>query len=176
MRSFFDTNILVYLFDEDAPAKKAKAQLLLKEEVEAGRATLSPQVLQEFYVVVTRKLAKPLSLDSAEQAVLNLAALNTIQVDSALVLAAIARNRQEGFSFRDSLIIETALACGTKRLFTEDLQNGQIIQEMLIENPFMALPVEEKSNIPPRSKRSSMTFLIVLRFFHIISIQFPTKH
>ena len=91
-------------------------------------------------MVVTRKLAKPLPLDSAEQAVRNLVALNTVQVDTALVLAAIARNRQQGFSFWDSLIIETALACGAKHLFSEDLQNGQIIQEMLIENPFLALP------------------------------------
>ncbi|MGA7877556.1 MAG: PIN domain-containing protein [Desulfoferrobacter sp.] len=152
MRSFFDTNVLVYLFDEDASAKKARAQLLLQEEVEAGRATLSTQVLQEFYVVVTRKLAKPLPLDLAEQAVRNLAALNTIQVDTALVLAAIARNRQQGFSFWDSLIIETALASGAKHLFSEDLQNGQIIQEMQIQNPFLALPVEETDDNPTDPK------------------------
>jgi predicted nucleic acid-binding protein len=56
MRTFFDTNILVYLFDADADEKKAQATARFETEVAAGRALLSTQVLQEFYVVVTRKL------------------------------------------------------------------------------------------------------------------------
>jgi predicted nucleic acid-binding protein len=59
MRSFFDTNVLVYLFDEDSAKRKARAQVVLEQESEAGRAVLSTQVLQEFFVTVTRKLASP---------------------------------------------------------------------------------------------------------------------
>ena len=114
MRSFFDTNILVYLFDEDTPEKKAKAQALFEQEVMAGGAVLSTQVLQEFYVAVTRKLAKPLPPDTAEQVVRNLTALPVVQIDTAMVLAAIIRNRLQGFSFWDALIIETALTGGAK--------------------------------------------------------------
>lgn len=55
MRSFFDTNILVYLFDEDFPEKKAQAQALLEKETKNGKTLVSTQVLQEFYVTVTRK-------------------------------------------------------------------------------------------------------------------------
>ena len=62
MRSFFDTKVLVYLFDDDAPEKQRRAQQLLQDEVGQGRAILSTQVLQEFYVTVTRKLASPLGI------------------------------------------------------------------------------------------------------------------
>ena len=55
---FVDTNVLVYLFDTDAPDKKAVAEGILREH---SRVRLSTQVLQEFYVAVTRKLRKPLS-------------------------------------------------------------------------------------------------------------------
>ncbi|MDX1251707.1 MAG: PIN domain-containing protein [Gammaproteobacteria bacterium] len=136
MRSFFDTNVLVYLFDEDAPEKKAKAQALLRQEVGEGRATLSTQVLQEFYVAVTRKLAQPLPAEVAERAVRDLAALPLLQVDVSLIQAAIRRCRKSGFSFWDALVIETALAGGVARLLTEDLQHGQVIDGMKVENPF----------------------------------------
>lgn len=136
MRSFFDTNVLVYLFDEDAPEKKAKAQVLLKQEVDEGRAMLSTQVLQEFYVAVTRKLAEPLPTDVAERVVRDLAVLPLSQVDVPLIQAAIRRCRRSGFSFWDALIIETALAGGAACLYTEDLQHGQVIDGMKVENPF----------------------------------------
>ncbi len=67
MRTFFDSNVLVYLFDEDYPEKKAQAQALLEKETENGRILLSTQVLQEFYVTVTRKLELPLSPEKAEE-------------------------------------------------------------------------------------------------------------
>ncbi len=57
MKVFFDTNILVYLFDAGAPAKQRLARSLLDRHTRAGETLLSTQVLQEFYVAVTRKLA-----------------------------------------------------------------------------------------------------------------------
>jgi predicted nucleic acid-binding protein len=136
MSSFFDTNILVYLFDGDAPDKRSRAQELLEREVAGGRAILSTQVLQEFYVAVTRKLSEPLSAEVAEQAVRDLAALPVTQVDARMVLSAIGRSRSMKFSFWDALIIEAALASGARRLLTEDLQHGQEIEGVRIENPF----------------------------------------
>lgn len=137
MRAFFDTNILVYLFDEDAPEKKALAQKLFERETDAGRAILSVQVLQEFYVTVTRKLANPLSPEIAENVVRNLTALPLITIDATLVLTAIGKSRLLGFSFWDALIITAAITGGAAHLFTEDLQHGQIIDGMLIKNPFV---------------------------------------
>jgi predicted nucleic acid-binding protein len=94
-------------------------------------------VLQEFYVAVTRKLADPLPSEVAENVVRNLTELPMIQIDSTLVLSAIGKSRLLGFSFWDSLIIAAALYGGAECLFTEDLQHGQIVDGMRIENPFI---------------------------------------
>ena len=136
MRVFFDTNILVYLFDADAAAKKEQARARFETEASAGRVLLSTQVLQEFYVAVTRKLSVPLETETAETVVRNLSALPVIGIDADRIISAIGRTRRMQLSFWDALIIETALAGGADRLLTEDLQHGQIIDGLQIENPF----------------------------------------
>lgn len=136
MRSFLDTNVLVYSLDEDVPAKKGVAERLIAEESEAGRASLSTQVLQEFYVVVTRKLKRPLSPERAESAVRALSVLPVVQIDPPLILAAIGRARRYRLSFWDSLIVEAALAGGATTLYSEDLRDGLQIDGLTIRNPF----------------------------------------
>jgi len=137
MRVFFDTNILVYLFDADAAEKKKRACFLFESEASAGRAVLSTQVLQEFYVVVTRKLAVPLDPKAAEDIVRNLSVLPIVPIDTDRILSAIGRSRRMQFSFWDALIIEAALAAGAKRLLSEDLHHGEVIDSLKIENPFI---------------------------------------
>ena len=137
MRSFFDTNVLVYLFDKDAPEKQARARVLLQNESEAGQVVLSTQVLQEFYVAVTRKLATPLQHAEAEQAVRHFATLPVAQIETSLILNAIQRSYLLRLSFWDALIVSTALRSGAGRLLTEDLQHGRVIEGMRIENPFL---------------------------------------
>ena len=137
MRTFFDTNILVYLFDADAGKKKETASYIFQKEASAGRALLSTQVLQEFYVVVTRKLQEPLEPDSAEGVVRDLSCLPVVTINSDSVLSAIGRSRKMVLSFWDALIIETALVGGASRIITEDLQHGQVIDGLQIENPFL---------------------------------------
>lgn len=136
MLSFLDTNVLVYLFDDSAPKKKAKAQEILKSADSEGSALLSTQVLQEFYVSVTKKLAVPLPAEVAERAVIDLAALPLVQVDLPMILAAVRLNQDMNLSFWDALIVAAALAGGAERLFSEDLQDGQEIDGLRIENPF----------------------------------------
>jgi predicted nucleic acid-binding protein len=136
MRVFFDTNILVYLFDADAAHKKEQARERFEAEAFAGQVLLSTQVLQEFYVAVTRKLSVPLEAETAAAVVRNLSALPIMGIDADRILAAIGRSRRLQLSFWDALIIETALAGGADRLLTEDLQHGQIIDGLQIENPF----------------------------------------
>jgi predicted nucleic acid-binding protein len=138
MRYFFDTNILVYLFDEDNPDKKGRAQMLLEEETEAGQVLLSTQVLQEFYVAVTRKLAVPLSPEKAEDVVCQLIMLPLVEINRRHILGAIARSRNLQCSFWDALIIEAAISGGAGILLTEDLQHGQTIGSLEIQNPFLA--------------------------------------
>jgi predicted nucleic acid-binding protein len=117
-RSFFDTNVLVYLFDNAEPEKKARAQEVLEREVEAGRATLSTQVLQEFYVNVTGKLTSPLPSEVAEARVRDFSRLPLVRVNASLILAAIARSRRMTLSFWDALIVEAALSAGADRWLT----------------------------------------------------------
>lgn len=135
-RPFLDSNVVVYLFDEDAPEKKEVAARIFEEQRSAQRLLLSTQVLQEFYVTVTRKLAQPLAPDTAEQAVRDLAMLPVVGVDSDLVLSAVARSQSLGFSLWDALIVEAALVGGADVLLTEDLQDGQVIDRLRVENPF----------------------------------------
>jgi predicted nucleic acid-binding protein len=136
MRSFFDTNILVYLFDDDAPDKKLRAQSLLEKETAAGRALLSTQVFQEFYVTVTQKLTVPLSSDNAEEVIRRLMALPHVEINSRHILGAIQKSQKFRLSFWDALIIEAAITGGADVLFTEDLQHGQVIEQLKIQNPF----------------------------------------
>ena len=136
MKSFIDTNVLVYLFDLDAPDKKAIAQQILQTEGVAGNLLLSTQVLQEFYVTVTRKLTQPLKSDTALEVVQRLVVLPLVIVDAALIVSAIRRSQKESVLFWDSLIIDAALKGGAQRLWSEDLQHGRTISGMRIENPF----------------------------------------
>ncbi len=137
---FFDTNILVYLFDGDAPAKRDRAREVFGREVESGRFVTSTQVLQEFYVAVTRKLTLPLSSEEAEDAVAALIELPVTPVNPRLILQGIRRAREMQVSFWDALIIEAALVAGAGRLMTEDLQHGRDVDGLRIVNPFVSEP------------------------------------
>jgi predicted nucleic acid-binding protein len=136
-RTFLDSNILVYLFDNDSKAKQGRARELLELEGAGENTVISTQVLQEFYVTVTRKLAKPLEPKPALAAVMALASLPVVQIYTDTVLSAIRRSQSDQLSFWDALIVQAALEGGCKRLFTEDLQHGRMIDELQIENPFL---------------------------------------
>jgi predicted nucleic acid-binding protein len=129
--------VLVYLFDNREPRKKLRAQSVFAEEAGGGRAMVSTQVLQEFYWAVTRKLASPLPEEVAGERVRDFARLPLVRVHEAIILAAIERSREMSFSFWDALIVEAALTGGADRLLTEDLQHGQKIEGLRVENPFL---------------------------------------
>ncbi len=137
MKSFVDSNVVVYLFDQDSPKKKAAAQRILQTEASVGNILLSTQVLQEFYVTVTRKLAKPLKPETALEAVTRFSAFPLVIVDMPLILSAIRRSQKDSISFWDSLVIDAALKGGAQRLWSEDLQHGRMVNGMRIENPFL---------------------------------------
>lgn len=136
-RVFLDTNVLVYLFDTDTPAKQRRVQELLSNRELRARLILSTQVLQEFYVSVTRKLATPLGLEAAFQAVQDLAAFPVVQIDTPLILLAIQRSGKTKISFWDALIVEAALVTGATVLYSEDFQDGAVFGRVRVMNPFM---------------------------------------
>jgi predicted nucleic acid-binding protein len=137
-RAFFDSNVLVYLFDEGAPDKQARARELFDEHARTGRIVVSPQVLQEFYVTVTRKLSRPVLPEDALATVTQLSAFPVVPVDSATVLRAIRLHQSASLSFWDALIIQAALEGNCTRVFSEDLQDQRRFGGLTIENPFAA--------------------------------------
>ena len=136
MKTFFDTNILVYLFDTGSPDKRRKARAIFRNHAEAGDILLSTQVLQEFYVAVTRKLARSLDTQAAAAAVASFAELPLVQIDSKLILAAIHRSRNSQLSFWDALIVQAAIEGHAGTLYSEDMQHGQMHDGLRVANPF----------------------------------------
>jgi len=136
-KSFFDTNVLVYLFAPDAPEKRSRARQILARAASDAELVVSVQVLQEFFVTVSRLALEPLSSEAAEEEIRRFCAFEVVRADEALVLAGIARTRASKISFWDALIVEAALRANCTTLYTEDLQEGcQIDGRLRVVNPF----------------------------------------
>jgi predicted nucleic acid-binding protein len=133
-RSFFDTNVIVYSDDKDAPAKQRRVIELLSEHRRDGTGVVSLQVLQEYFVTVTRKLH--LDPGIARRKVELLAELDVAIPETADVLAAIDLHRLHGFSFWDALIVRAAKQSGCSVLFSEDFQHGRKVDGVRVVDPF----------------------------------------
>jgi predicted nucleic acid-binding protein len=136
-RVFLDTNVLVYLYDEGSPEKQARSRVILEQDPERFRFIISTQVLQEFYVTVTRKLSRRLGEADAVVAMRGLQDFPVVTTDVPLIFEAIGLGRKFQLSFWDALVIQAALVAGCTRLLTEDLQHGMRIGDLVIENPFL---------------------------------------
>jgi predicted nucleic acid-binding protein len=134
VRRFLDTNILVYADDLDAGPKRKHAQDLLAEALGSGTGVISTQVLQEFFSISTGKLGVDPAV--AKRKVELLGEMDLVRIDLELILSAIDLTRLHSFSFWDGLIVRAAATAGCQVLLTEDLQHGQIIDGVRIENPF----------------------------------------
>lgn len=137
-RSFFDTNVLVYLFDTSSPDKRRCSIDLFARHAAAGSLVVSAQVLLEFYAVVTRKFAQAMPPEEASREVLELAKWAPVPVDAELVAAAVERSHRSQISIWDATIVEAALRSGCATLYSEDLQDGWVIDGRLrVVNPFI---------------------------------------
>ncbi|MBI5196245.1 MAG: PIN domain-containing protein [Nitrospirae bacterium] len=132
---FVDTNILVYAYDTSAGEKHKKAVQLMESFWNSGNGIISSQVVQEFFVNVTRKMSKPLDVLTAKEIVKDLLKWNTIIVNGEIILEAIEIQRKHKYSFWDAVIIESAVRGGVVLLLSEDLTDGQIIKGVKIKNP-----------------------------------------
>lgn len=136
--AFVDTNVIVYLFDGRFPGKQRTAGELLQQLVRERMAPfLSTQVLQEAYCALTRKLN--MDSKSAISALQDIEAAGfTIQpVDVPLIWRAAARSAGEQLSFWDGLIVEAAREAGCAVLYSEDLQDGRVFDQVTVRNPFV---------------------------------------
>ena len=133
-RSFFDTNVLIYADDKAAPAKQRRALDLIIEHRRARTGVVSLQVLQEYFVTVTRKLQVEAAI--ARRKVELLAEFQVAAPDVSDILAAIDLHRLHNLSFWDALVIRSAKQSGCTVLFSEDMQHTRDIDGLQIVNPF----------------------------------------
>jgi predicted nucleic acid-binding protein len=135
-REFVDANVLVYAYDASAGEKKIAAEHLLTRLWETGTGCLSVQVLQEFFVTVTGKVGKRLSVDDATDRVREYGTWKMFAPRADDVLRAIALQQQSMLSFWDAMIVHAAAELGCDVLWTEDLNDGQVIRGVRICDPF----------------------------------------
>jgi len=136
VRSFLDTNVLVYADDSAAPAKQQRAIELVSDHRRARTGVVSLQVLQEYFVTVTRKLH--LDARIARRKVELVAEFDVAAPDVGDILAAIDLHRLHGINFWDALIIRSAKQAGCSVLLSEDMQGHREIEGVRVVNPFSA--------------------------------------
>jgi predicted nucleic acid-binding protein len=134
-KTFVDTNVLIYAHDVDAKDKHEMAKSVLRELWSDRTGALSVQVLQEFYVNVTRKISRPLPRQAA-RLVVNSYAIWCIEIAPSDVSAAFHIEDESRIGFWDALIVAAALKIGASRILSEDLNAKQRIAGIRIENPF----------------------------------------
>ena len=133
---FIDTNVLVYAFDADSGLKFERAQSILKDCWNNQTGILSTQVLEEFYVTVTKKLPSKMDKQSARNIVQVYKAWSAQPITPDDIIDASEFEEQNQLSFWDSLIITIAQKTGAETLYSEDMQDGQKFGSLTIVNPF----------------------------------------
>lgn len=132
---FLDTSVLIYLFDETDAARQQQAETLVNESLASGTGCISFQVVQETLNVLIRRLE--FSLEDVRRVLEDvLVPMWQVNPTAAFYQTAISLRSRYGFSFYDALIVAAALEAGCNRLYSEDLQHGQRIEQLTIWNPF----------------------------------------
>jgi predicted nucleic acid-binding protein len=135
-REFVDANVLVYAFDASAGGKHDTARRLLDRLWASATGVVSIQILQEFFVTVTRKVPRPLAIGEAADRVRELAAWRVFAPTIDDVMGAIDIHKQARIGFWDAMVVRAAAESGCEMLWTEDLADGRRFQGVLIRNPF----------------------------------------
>ncbi len=142
---FVDTNVLVYAYDADAGQKRDEARERLRGLWETETGSLSTQVLQEFYVTVTRKLTSPLRRRTAREVIATYRSWPVHRPDGNDLLAASELEERHRLSFWDALVVVSAQRSGAGSLLSEDLQEGRRFDGLIVVNPFAGPPGPEYS-------------------------------
>lgn len=146
-RTFVDTNVLIYAHDVDAGRKHEIAKELLRTLWAERAGILSTQVLQEFYVNATRKIRKPLTKPEARTVVDTYTPWCVDGIATSDLTSAFQIEDQARIGFWDALILAVAARSGARRIVSEDLNAGQAIAGVTIQNPFEQGPPTK----PPRA-------------------------
>ena len=136
-RVFFDTNVIVYTHDDDAPKKRDKARKLLKDAFVDDIGVISGQVLGEVFVTMTRKIGIPLA-DALDE-IRRCSRFRVVEISSSLVLRAIEIQSEYQLSYWESIIIAAAEFATCEIVWSEDLNDGQRYGAVVVRNPFAGL-------------------------------------
>ncbi|MGR3318320.1 MAG: PIN domain-containing protein [Candidatus Anammoxibacter sp.] len=147
---FLDTNILIYAIDssDKEGAKRNTAKSLIKKIIEGENGAISIQVAQEFFQISTKKIKAPISVDDAIEYLKYISIMEVVSPGFEVVVLAARLQQKHRFSFWDAMIIQSALSIGCKKVFTEDLQDGFVIDGLEIINPFKKTKCQ--SNLKPK--------------------------
>src|SRR5215203_5010876 len=137
---FIDTNLFIYQLEASDESKSATADRIICKGIETRNACISFQVVQECLNIILRKAEVSLSTDEAKQYLVHvLAPLFRVPASFSLYRRALDLQTRYRYGFYDSLVIAAALDAGCTRLYSEDLQDGQRIEGLTVENPFREL-------------------------------------
>ena len=130
---FLDSNILLYAHDAASPEKQRRSRDVVAQLANSGDGVISTQVMQEFFSAATRKLGvAPLA---AKAILKTFAVFEIVIAGPALIYDAIDCAVLNGISFWDSLILAAAASAGCNTVYTEDLNPGQVIMGVKVQNP-----------------------------------------
>ena len=135
-RDFFDTSVLVCGYDRRDPAKRELSLDLLGDAIQSGTGAVSAQVLSEFFTTVTRHLPDPMSIEIAEMIVGEIASMQVIEIDAALIRRAIGVCRRSQISYWDALVVAAARRARCTRILSEALTPEQSYDGVMVVNPF----------------------------------------
>ena len=133
-KAFLDSNVLAYAQDKDSPDKRKISRKLIEELGRSGNGVISTQVMQEFYVAATRKLA--VDALAAENVLKTFSVFEIVQVTLQLIQDAVDCSILNVLSFWDALVLVAASAAGCSTLYTEDMNAGQTVLGLKLQNPF----------------------------------------
>lgn len=133
-KEFVDTNILIYAFDRSAGSKRQIASELLTRLWSEHSGCVSLQILQEFYVTATKKLAMPPADAAVQVERLGKWTVHRPNVDD--VLDAISLHRKKHIAFWEALVVRSAIVARCSVLWSEDLPDGQVWDSVTVRNPF----------------------------------------
>lgn len=133
---FVDTNVFVYARDASEVRKQPAASRWLEHLWIEQRGRTGIQVLNEYYVTVTRKLKPGMSPENAWDDVHALLAWDPQPVDKDLLLRAREIEHRHGLSWWDAMAVAAAQLQNCTLLLTEDLQDGWNCNGVTVCNPF----------------------------------------
>lgn len=136
-RVFVDTNILVYAYDSSARDKHEIAKKEIAGLWNSGQGLISTQVLQEFYVTITKKVLRPVESDLARMIIQDFLQWKVVINDGQSILEAIDIQNKHKFDFWDAMVVQAAIKGEAAVLLSEDFESGRTIDGIRFRNPFL---------------------------------------